>query len=136
MALLQKIDETTNVVNWFEIPVSDLSRAKTFYETILDLNMVLRGDGNNEAAFFPHNPNVIQATSGRITGVLLKSDRNKPSAQGTVVYINASPNIQRVLDKVVSAGGKVLTGKMQIPAGYIAVILDSEGNMVGLHAEE
>ncbi|WP_423148363.1 VOC family protein [Rubrolithibacter danxiaensis] len=136
MALLKKIDETTNVVTWFEIPVTDLNRAKVFYETILDIKMIIRADGGDEAVFFPYNPNVIQATSGRVTGVLSKSDRNTPSSNGTVVYINASPNLQTVLDKVEPAGGKVLTSVIPIPAGYIAIIIDSEGNKVGLHAEE
>ena len=135
MGLLKKIDETTNIVTWFEIPVNDLSRAKTFYETILDIKMTIRADGENEGAFFPYKPNVIQATSGRVTGVLSKSDRNTPSINGTVVYINASPDIQTVLERVEKAGGKLLSPKMQIPAGYIALIIDSEGNKVGLHSE-
>jgi predicted enzyme related to lactoylglutathione lyase len=132
---LKKIDEKTNVITWFEIPVTDLTRAKTFYEAILDIKMVVRNDGGNEGIFFPHDPNVVQATSGRVTGVLSKSDKNSPSGNGTVVYINASPSLQTVLDKVEKAGGKILTGKIAIPAGFIAMILDSEGNKVGLHAE-
>jgi uncharacterized protein len=132
---LKKIDEKTNVITWFEIPVTDLTRAKTFYEAIPDIKMVVRNDGGNEGIFFPHDPNVVQATSGRVTGVLSKSDKNSPSGNGTVVYINASPSLQTVLDKVEKAGGKILTGKIAIPAGFIAMILDSEGNKVGLHAE-
>jgi uncharacterized protein len=136
MQKLKKIDEQTNILTWFEIPVSDIDRAKKFYETILGIEMVKRADGNDEAAFFPFNPNVIQATSGRVTGVLSKTSRNSPSGNGTVVYINASPGIQIVLDKVEQAGGKVVATKTQIPAGFIAVIIDTEGNKVGLHAEQ
>lgn len=136
MQKLKKIDEQTNVLTWFEIPVSDISRAKTFYETILDIEMVQRADGNDEAVFFPFDPNVVQATSGRVTGVLSKTERNNPSSNGTVVYINASPSIQAGLDKVQHAGGKIIAPKTQIPAGFIAIIIDSEGNRVGLHAEQ
>lgn len=136
MQLLTKINETTNVITWFEIPVSDMDRAKKFYENILDIEMVHKTVGDEEGAFFPFNPDVIQATSGRVTGVLSKSETNRPSANGTVIYINASPNIQSVLDKVEKAGGKVITPKMQIPAGFIAIIMDTEGNKVGLHAEQ
>lgn len=135
MQKLKKIDEQTNVLTWFEIPVSDIDRARKFYETILDIEMVKRSDGNDEAVFFPFNPDVIQATSGRITGVLSKTERNSPSGNGTVVYINASPGIQTVLDKVEQAGGKIIVPKIKIPAGFIAVIVDTEGNKVGLHAE-
>jgi predicted enzyme related to lactoylglutathione lyase len=136
MSLLAKITETTNVITWFEIPVSDVDRAKAFYETILDIEMVKRSDGNNEAVFFPFNPDVIQATSGRVTGVLAKSEGNTSSASGTVVYFNASPCIQSVLDRVEQAGGKIVAPKFVIPAGFIALIIDSEGNKIGLHAEQ
>jgi predicted enzyme related to lactoylglutathione lyase len=136
MQKLKKIDEQTNILTWFEIPVTDLDRAQKFYETILNIKMVRRIDGENEGVFFPFDPNVIQATSGRVTGVLSKSERNKPSGDGTVVYINASPSIQTVLDKVGKWGGKVISPKIQIPPGFIALIIDSEGNKVGLHAEE
>lgn len=136
MGKLKKIDAHTNVVTWFEIPATDLQRAREFYETILDIEMVNRNDGNEEGVFFPHDPNVVQATSGRVTGVLSKSNRNSPSANGTMIYINASPSLQTVLDRVEKAGGKIIAGKTRIPAGFIAVIIDSEGNKVGLHAEE
>lgn len=136
MQKLKKIDSKTNILTWFEIPVLDIPRAKEFYETILDIEMVIRSDGENAAVFFPYDPNVIQATSGRVTGVLSKSDDNSPARNGTIVYINASPDIQAVLDKVEQAGGKIIVPKMEINAGFIAVILDSEGNRVGLHSEQ
>jgi predicted enzyme related to lactoylglutathione lyase len=136
MEKLKKIDAHTNVLTWFEIPVTDLQRARKFYENILDIEMVSRTDGNEEAVFFPHDPNVIQATSGRVTGVLSKTNRNSPSANGTMIYINASPSLQIVLDRVEKAGGKIIAPKTAIPAGYIAAIIDSEGNKVGLHAEQ
>ena len=135
MQKLRKIDKHANVITWFEIPVSDIDRAKAFYETILDIEMVKRNDGTNEAVFFPYDPNVVQATSGRVTGVLSKSERNSPSANGTLLYINASPDIQKVLDKVERAGGKIVSPKIQINAGFIAVIMDTEGNRIGLHSE-
>lgn len=136
MQKLKKIDEHTNVLTWFEIPVIDINRAKKFYETILDIKMIKKGDGNNEGVFFPFNPNIIQATSGRVTGVLSKSNKNNPSSNGTMVYLNASPNIQLVLDRVENAGGKIITPKTRFNSvGFIAIILDSEGNHVGIHAE-
>ncbi|GAA4512926.1 hypothetical protein [Sphingobacterium thermophilum] len=62
MALLNKIDETTNVVTWFEIPVAKIDRAQKFYKTILDIKMVRHVDEQEQAAFFPYTPQVIQAT--------------------------------------------------------------------------
>ncbi|WP_316812085.1 VOC family protein [Pedobacter heparinus] len=138
MTKLKKINAESNVLTWFEIPVSDTKRAKKFYETILDLKMSTREfpETKEELTFFPYNPNIIQATSGRITGVLTKSNTNSPSDKGTLIYINASPTIQTVIDKVEKAGGKILVPKTAMNAGFIAIITDSEGNRIGLHAEE
>lgn len=138
MQKLKKIDLQTNILTWFEIPVTDTHRAKRFYETILDIEMSTRvfPETNEELTFFPYDPNVVQATSGRITGVLTKSEANKPSDKGTLVYINASPELQMVLDKVELAGGRVIVPKTAMNAGFIAIIMDTEGNKVGLHAEQ
>jgi len=137
MQKLKKIDEQTNILTWFEIPVLDIDRAKKFYETILDIEMVKKVDGEEEAVFFPFNPKVVQATSGRVTGVLAQSLGNQPSAVGTVIYINASPSIRDVLDRVEPAGGQVISSEQLFgPVGFIAMILDSEGNKIGLHSEK
>ncbi len=135
--LLRKTDAGTNVINWFEIPVTDTERAKHFYETILELEMqtITIPESGEELTFFPFNPEIIQATSGRVTGVLTKSDTAKPSMDGALIYLNASPSIQAVLDKVQPAGGKVISPATLIRAGYIAIISDTEGNRIGLHAE-
>lgn len=134
---LRKTDATTNVINWFEIPVTDTARAKRFYETLLDLDMeTLHFPESGETlTFFPFNHDVIQATSGRVTGALTQSATAQPSLQGTLVYLNASPSIQAVLDRVVAAGGQIISGPVYIKAGFIAVISDTEGNRIGLHAE-
>ncbi len=136
--MVKKIDSETNVITWFEIPVLDTARAKQFYETILDIKMQTMhvAETNEELTFFPFNPAIVQATSGRVTGALTKSANGKPSVNGTRVYINASPDIQFVLDKVEQSGGKVVVPKTLIRAGYIAVITDTEGNSIGLHAEK
>ena len=138
MSKLQKINTANNVLTWFEIPVVNTERAKKFYETILGIEMSTRTipETGEVLTFFPYDPQVVQATSGRVTGVLSQTEKNKPSKEGTLVYINASPDLQQVLDKVESAGGQVLVPRMLINAGYIAVILDTEGNRVGLHAEQ
>ncbi|CAM3488587.1 VOC family protein [Elizabethkingia occulta] len=137
MQRLQKISSETNIITWFEIPVNNTQRAKKFYETILDIEMTSQfiEETKETLTFFPYDPEVIQATSGRVTGVLTESENSSPSANGTVVYINASPNLQSVLDKVQPAGGELISPVINIKAGLIAFILDSEGNKIGLHSE-
>ena len=44
--------------------------------------------------------------------------------------------MQVVIDKVEKAGGKVLIPKTEAPFGLFSIILDTEGNRIGLHAEE
>ena len=138
MEKLKKIDKHTNIITWFEIPVINTERAKTFYEKVLDIEMVTKEfpETNEELTFFPYDPKVIQATSGRVTGVLTKSPHCRPSDNGTLIYINAYPDIQAVLDRVETSGGRITVPKTKMNAGYIAVIMDSEGNRVGLHAEK
>jgi predicted enzyme related to lactoylglutathione lyase len=134
--MLKKMTADTNALNWFDIPVTDLARAKKFYETIFDIEMETRSTGDEEMAFFPRLPNTIMGLSGILSGSLLKSSRLKPGAEGPMIYLNASPTVQTVIDKVEKAGGKILAPRTQIPAGYIAVCLDTEGNKIGLHAGE
>ncbi len=92
-------------------------------------------ESKEEATFFPSVQGVIQATSGRVSGALVKNDRSKPSMEGSMVYLNAYPHIQTVIDKIEPAGGKVLSPKIKIIAGYIAVFEDTEGNKVAVHSE-
>jgi predicted enzyme related to lactoylglutathione lyase len=61
-----------------------------------------------------------------------------PSANGTLVYFNAEPDLQILLNKVEAAGGRILTQKKLVAPdahlGYWATILDTEGNRVALHS--
>lgn len=135
--MLKKLGPGTNAITWFEIPVTDTERAKKFYETILDIKMETREieETKETLTFFPFEPGVVRATSGFVSGVLTKNDHSKPSMNGTVIYLNAYPKIQPVIDRIEPAGGKILLPKTKIMAGYIARFIDSEGNQIGLHSE-
>ena len=134
--MLKKISAKTNAVNWFEIPVTNIERAKKFYETILAIKMITpkTEDGRDEMVLFPRLPDTIMALSGILSGCLVKSKKSKPSKEGMLIYLNASPSIQKVIDKIESAGGKILLPKTKIPAGLISIFTDTEGNRVGLSA--
>lgn len=124
------MDNTTNSLNWFEIPVKDIERSKTFYETIFDIEMETYEMQGNKMAFFPW-----KSGSGKATGGLAQGPTYKPSTEGTVVYLNANPKMDNVLAKVQDAGGKVTVPKMSIGEnGHIAFIMDTEGNNVGIHS--
>ena len=133
--MLVKMNADVNALNWFDIPVVDLKRAKKFYETILEIEMETNDKGS-EMAFFPRKPNTIMGLSGILSGALVKTDTMKPGQDGPLIYLNASPSVQPVIDRVEKAGGRVLVPRTQIPAGFMSIILDTEGNKVGLHAAE
>ncbi len=122
-----------NSLNWFEIPVKDLNRAKKFYEKVFGIKkmdtMEMMG---MEMAFFPW-----KAGSGKANGGLCKSKMHKPSKTGTVVYLNANPDLNVVLKKINKAGGEVTMPKTSIGEnGYMAFFIDTEGNSIGLHSNK
>lgn len=124
------MDETTNSLNWFEIPAKDLARAKKFYETVLGIKLSLMEMPGMQSAMFPMSPG-----SGKANGCLAKSTMHKPAKSGCVVYLNANPDLKTSLSKVARAGGTVVMPKTSIgPNGFMAFFLDTEGNRVGLHS--
>lgn len=122
-----------NVISWFEIIASDFDRAVTFYEKILGMqakSMQRMEFGGGMMAFFPHE-------QGKgVGGAIWKDDgKSQPSDQGTRVYLNVEGEMEAVLSRVTSAGGKIVMPRTNIdPHGHIAIIHDSEGNVVGLHS--
>ena len=126
------MDNNSNSLNWFEIPAADVKRSKAFYETIFDMTMEDREMGDNKMAFFPW----VEG-SGKATGGLVESPSHKPSMEGTIVYLNANPSMDPILERIEAAGGKILAPKMSIGEhGFIAFFMDTEGNNVGLHSAE
>ena len=127
------MDTTTNSLNWFEIPASDLDRAKAFYEAILDLELPTHTMGDMQMAFFPYEPG-----SGKASGGLAQSPMHTPGQDGVMVYLNANPDMAPVLARIEEAGGQVLMPKTLINEqnGYMAFFLDSEGNRIGLHSQD
>ena len=121
--------EKANAVNWFEIPVSDLDRAKAFYEHVLQVELSKNEMGPLQMAWFP----MTQGATGA-TGSLVKADGYKPSHQGSMVYLSV-PSIEQASKRIEEKGGKILHPKMSIGEyGFVAKFEDSEGNRVALHA--
>lgn len=119
-----------NAINWFEIPVNDIDKAKTFYETILGANMQVMEAMGMKSAFFP-----ADLQSGSIGGCLIQGKGYQPSMNGALVYLNCGEDLGVALSKVEAAGGKVVLPKTSLgPNGFMAHFTDSEGNKVGLHS--
>ena len=120
-----------NPVGWFEIPVSDMDRAKGFYQHVFAFDLKEHLMGDLLMAWFPMNERGIGAT-----GSLVKGEGYKPSLEGVLVYFT-SPDIEDMLSRVTQKGGKVIVQKTSIGEyGFIAMIQDTEGNRIGLHSRE
>lgn len=128
------MDKNSNSLNWFEIPALDISRATKFYETIFDIKMMpMQEMMGMKMRGFP-----ADMQSGKASGALVQSQQHKPSMDGCVIYLNANPEIQTVIDRIAKAKGKVIMPKTEISPeiGYMAFFVDTEGNKVALHAQK
>jgi predicted enzyme related to lactoylglutathione lyase len=127
------MDKSTNALNWFEIPAMDISRAQKFYETIFNTKMESMGEMMGmKMSSFP-----AEMGNGKASGALVQGPMHKPSMDGAVIYLNANPSIDEVINRVEQAGGKMIMPKTQISPeiGYMAFFADTEGNRMALHAQ-
>jgi predicted enzyme related to lactoylglutathione lyase len=121
-----------NVIGWVEIPVLDMDRAKLFYETVFGFEIQVQEFNELLMGWFP----MAEGKMGASGSLVRHPDWYAPSdSMGPLVYFS-SPDLQRELDRVPGAGGKVMQPKTEISGefGFMAVFLDSEGNRIALHS--
>lgn len=116
-------------ISLFEIPATDISRAVTFYQAILDIKIEKMEIPGMEMGIFPYEGQMI-------TGVIIKGEGYKPSSDGVTIYLNGGDNLQTILDKVEKNGGEILIPKTAHADenGFFALFLDTEGNKLGLNS--
>lgn len=120
-----------NPVGWFEIYVQDLERAKKFYETMLaiELTKLESPVAELEMLAFP-----MDMEGKGASGALAKMDGCPSGGTGTLVYFT-SEDCENEASRVEAAGGTVCRPKMSIGQyGFIALVMDTEGNMIGIHS--
>ena len=122
-----------NALNWFDISVTDIKRAKKFYETVFGIEMHETEMMGMKMAFFP-----AEDMNGKVSGALVESPHHKSSADGAKIYLNGNPDLAIALSKVEAAGGKLMMPKTKITdeIGYMAGFFDTEGNAVALHSNK
>ncbi|MCH6255670.1 VOC family protein [Puniceicoccaceae bacterium K14] len=116
-------------VSIFEIPATDIARAISFYESILELKIERMEFPGMEMGLLPHENQAL-------VGVIMKGEDYTPSSKGITLYLNAGNDLQTVLDKVEPGGGTIVIPKTPHAddSGFFAIFLDSEGNKMGLHS--
>jgi predicted enzyme related to lactoylglutathione lyase len=121
-----------NAISWFEIPTQDIDRAAKFYEGIFDIALIPLDVQQVKMRMFP-----IENQMGVGGALCHNKEFYKPSSSdGPLIYLNANPDVQNVLDKIEAAGGKIIVPKTHISPeyGYMAVFIDTEGNRIALHS--
>lgn len=118
-----------NLINWFEIPATDFSRAVSFYKSILGLEIKETEMFGTKMGFFPTN-------GKNVSGAIVQGEDYKPSTDGVIVYLNGGNDLQNVLDKVENSKGKIIVPKTQISPemGYFGMFIDPEGNKIAVHS--
>ena len=119
------------MVGWFEIPVLDMDRAKSFYEKVFDIQIQVQDFNGTLMGWFPWAEGKMGAS-----GSLMLNEAYKPSeTQGVLIYFS-SQDAAVEAGRVEENGGKLVHPKRQISpdVGYMAVFIDSEGNRIALHS--
>ena len=135
--------------NWIEIPSLNFERAVTFYSEILGKplyretlggipNGVLPYDSGDGVHAFSGGPGGVPYDSSNAGlahgGAVIYDERVKPGMNGSTPYLNCNGQLHEVVGRVEMAGGKILLPVTPIGFGSIAIIVDSEGNRMGLHS--
>jgi predicted enzyme related to lactoylglutathione lyase len=113
-----------NAAVWFEIPVTDMKRAKAFYGAILEADLKDDNTGPNPMAIFP-------ASENGVAGHLYPG---KPAAggAGNTVHLASPDPLEAALERVTTNGGEVTSEIITIPPGRFAYCRDPDGNSIGL----
>jgi predicted enzyme related to lactoylglutathione lyase len=123
--------KSVNPVGWFDIYVSNLARAKKFYEFVFNIQLVdFPIEWGRQSAF----PSDYEGLN--ISGALVEKADMTENGNNTVVYFTSDDCISEET-RVEKAGGKIIKSKMSIGEfGFISIIKDTEGNTIGLHSRQ
>ena len=119
-----------NPVGWFEIYVKDMAQARQFYERVFGVELTaISSPSGVEIWQFPAQMNTYGATGG-----LVCMDGVEPGNNNVVVYFSC-PDCQVTAEQAVVCGGAVVKEKFSIGEnGFIALVSDNEGTIIGLHS--
>ena len=115
------------LISWVEIPATDIERAAKFYNKVLNLEIQMMDFGKEKMACFPNGE-----------GAISQVPDFDPSKNGVLVSFDTEKGLNAVLKIVTENGGEIVQSKTRIEAegrGYFALIIDTEGNKVGLYED-
>lgn len=122
----------SNPVNWFEIYVQDIDRAKKFYESVFQTKLTKLDSPAKEMEYWTFPPMIMDQPG--TSGAIVKMKGVPSGGMGTLVYF-ACDDCAVEAERLVKFGGKIKDQKMSIGSyGFIALGFDTEGNLIGLHS--
>lgn len=122
---------SNNPVGWFEIYVQEMARAKMFYESVFGVQLAKLDSPEIEMWAFP-----MQAERYGASGALVRMPDFPSGANSVLVYFNCTDCAVEAA-RAASSGGKVEKDKFSIGQyGYISLVIDTEGNRIGLHSRQ
>lgn len=131
--------ETKNPIIHFEIPVDDIDRATSFYQDIFEweitkMDMPVDSSTGGEPYYSVKSVKTDDKGNTLDNGINGGMMKRKISDQPFTNYIHVE-SIDDMLTKIQEKGGKVCMPKTSIGEnmGYIALFIDTENNMMGLH---
>jgi uncharacterized protein len=123
--------QKANAIGWFDVYVDDMQRAVAFYETVFKqkLEKIHDPTGETQMMSFPGDMKAYGAA-----GALVKSSHSRPGVGGTMVYFSVDDCAVEA-SRVAAANGKLIRPKFSIgDFGWVALCMDTEGNMFGLNS--
>jgi hypothetical protein len=119
-------------IAYFQIPADDVGRAKIFYQSLLGWKIepdTALADKSLEWQ------NII--TGEPKEGTMNSGGIYKRMMPGPIMNFVSVEDIDQVLSKVEKLGGRIMMPKNEIKTvGLVAVIQDTEGNVIGLWTPE
>ncbi|MEO1252583.1 MAG: VOC family protein [Pseudomonadota bacterium] len=118
-------DQPANRLVWVEIPVSDMTRAKGFYQALLGEPLKDDNTGPNPMAILPY-------AGGAAAAGQLYPGKPAKNGEGITAHLAVSGDLKSAMARVKDAGGDVVSDVVKIPAGSFFYAVDTEGNSIGI----
>ena len=119
-------------VGWFEIYVDDMARAQRFYEAVFDIKLQALNSPVIKMLAFPM-PGDLPGCTGALVQM---PGGGRPKGNSVIIYFSCLDCATEAA-RVSQNGGKIFKEKFSIGEyGFIALVEDTEGNMIGLHSRQ
>lgn len=107
-------------IDYIELPATDIAATKRFYSGVFGWS------------FEDYGPEYTSFFDGRLAGGFTKSGT---VAEGGVLVVFYAANLEAILEKVKSAGGRIVKEIFSFPGGRRFHFLDPNGNQLAIWSE-